>query len=281
MSKEQNSWEKQFSSFERDIDSREEQVAHEEVPDSLLAQKDVDMPAVSVHEEPSRQEDAPMNAEGMAKLVAILDTGVKAAVPLRDQTRRMLDGHDDLRLPKGLRSAARIIGEITDVLLASKAIVSLFLELGVEPLYQFIEDCRLKATARSTVSTFISHVPAMQEGLNDVEQAMSEGYDRPSANLRMRIVKAQAEMTRSLAVQQAQALAKVIESFPLENGPLRLLCIIKEKGDKEVMGSIDRSMELADHVQVYVEYAPDMLAAVQKNDQKAVDAIVTKMLDNS
>ncbi len=312
MNNEQKSWERQFSSFERDIDVNEELVYPKDIPDTSFLDKDFDIPAISdvapqpvqpiaesapptepateaspaepvtiTREEPPRHEAAPFTAEGMAKLVEKMEKGISAVIPLRDQTQRMIAEHDDIRLPKGLRTTAKMLSELTDVLIASKAVVSLFLELDVEPLYQSIEDCRLKSTANSTISTFTSHVPTMQEGLNDIEQAMAEGYDRPSANLRMRIVKAQAQMTQSLALQQAQALAKVIESFPLENGALRLLCLIKEKGEKAVMGSIDRTMELAEQVEVYVEYAPAMLAAVQKSDQKAVDAIVRKMLDNS
>ncbi|MBQ9355947.1 MAG: hypothetical protein IJT98_01455 [Prevotella sp.] len=312
MTNEQKSWEKQFASFERDIDVHEGPVYPKDLPDFSFTEKDFDIPAVSnvdpkpeqpvdtpqpipepivkeapiepviiAREEPPRHEAEPFTAEGMEKLLDTLEKGVTAAIPLRDQTQRLIAEHDDLRLPKGLRTTAKMLCELTDVFIASKAVVSLFLELDVEPLYQSIEDCRLKSMAKSTVSKFTSHVPTMQEGLNDIEQAMAEGYDRPSANLRMRIVKAQAQMTQSLAMQQAQALAKVIETFPLENGSLRLLCLIKEKGDKDVMSSIDRTMELAEQVEVYVEYAPDMLAAVQRNDQKAVDAIVRKMLDNS
>ena len=123
----------------------------------------------------------------------------------------------------------------------------------------------------------------MQEGLDDIEKAMAEaeGYNRPSANLRMRIVKAQALNTQSLALQQAQALIKVIDAFPVENGALRLLCLIQEKGDKTVMDSIDHTMKIAEHIQVPVADAPAMLQAVQNNDQKAVDAIVNRMIQNS
>ena len=45
--------------------------------------------------------------------------------------------------------------------------------------------------------------------------------------------------------------------------------------------AIDHALRLGEAVQVPVADAPAMLQAVQNNDQKAVDAIVNRMIQNS
>ena len=312
MGNDNKSWEKEFAVYERDLDIPASPNAPTEELDFSYSDIDFDLPkpqpatpepepepepaapeptieeqsAVNpepvVNEEKPRRVFPPLTANDMTKLQSRLDEAIAAITPLRDQTQRMVNGHDDIRLPKGLRTTAKLISEITSVLIATKAIIDTFLELGVEPLYQSVDDCGLKTATGNATNTIKSHVPTMQEGLDDIEKAMTEGgYDRPSANLRMRIVKAQALNTQSLALQLAQALIKVIDAFPLENGALRLLCLIQENDDKTVMDSIDHTMKIAEHIQVPVADAPAMLQAVLKNDQKAVDAIINRMIQNS
>lgn len=312
MGNDNKSWEKEFAVYERDLDIAASPNAPTEELDFSYSDIDFDQPkpqpakpepepepepaapeptveeqpAVKpepvVNEEKPRRVFPPLTANDMTRLQAQLDEGIAATTPLRDQAQRMVDDHDDIHLPKGLRIMAKLLSEISSVLIATKAIIDTFLELGVEPLYQSVDDCGLKTATSNTTNTIMSHVPTMQEGLDDIEKAMTEGgYDRPSANLRMRIVKAQAQSTQSLALQQAQALIKTIDAFPLENGALRLLCLIQEKGNKTVMDSIDHTMKIAEHIQVPVADAPAMLQAAQNNDQKAVDAIVNRMIQNS
>lgn len=303
--------EKQFSAFDRDLssiddvgmssedmdfshlkmdfdvpeDHEKEQVEQQELiePSTELSEEQTEEPPVSeepsiITEEPPRPVHPPLSGDDMTKLTDQLEKVINVAIPLRDQTLRMIADHDDIRLPKGLRTTSTLLGDLTDVFIATKALIDLYLELGVEPLYQTVDDTRLKTTTTNATRTFMAHVPTMQEGLDDVEKTMKEGYDRPSASLRIRFVKAQAKMTQSLAIQQAQALAQTIEAFPLENGALRVLCLLQEKGDQAMMNSIDRTMEIAGHVQVPVADAPVMLEAVRNDDQKAVDTIIRKKL---
>ncbi|MCR4915195.1 MAG: hypothetical protein K6A96_05535 [Prevotella sp.] len=308
MSKLDKNWEKDFSVFERDLDVPEGKGAAADDLDFSHLEMDFSLPETSVEEtqaksdpviilpqvpeeeppaveptpviieEPQRRVFPPLTGDDMTKLATRLEKAIETAIPMRDQAQRMIKDHANIRLPKGLRTTSSLLCDIVHVLIATKALINLYLELGVEPLYQSVDDHRLKTTTANTISTLLAHVPTMQEGLDDVESKMNEGYDRPSANLRIRIIKAQALTTQSLAIQQAQALAQTIEAFPLENGALRVLCLLQEKGNQEVMNSMDRTMEIAGHVQVPVADAPVMLEAVRNNDQKAVDAIIRKKL---
>lgn len=308
MSKADKRWEKEFSVFERDLDVPEGKVATADDLDFSHLEMDFSLPEASVEEtqatsdpgiifskvseeeppaveptpvvieEPPRHVHPPLTGDDMTKLATRLEKAIETAIPIRDQAQRMIKDHADIRLPKGLRTTSSLLCDIVYVLIATKALIDLYLELGVEPLYQSVDDNRLKTTTANTISTLLAHVPTIQEGLTDVESKMNEGNDRPSANLRIRIIKAQALTTQSLAIQQAQALAQTIEAFPLENGALRVLCLFQEKGDQIVMTSMDKTMEIAKHVQVPVADAPAMLEAVRNNDQKAVDAIIRKKL---
>lgn len=308
MSKLDKNWEKDFSTFERDLDVPDEKGAStdnldfshldleyslpessvEEVqtttnPEAILPQTAEETlppaePAPIIYEEPPRRVFPPLTGDDMTRLSTRLEKAIETAIPIRDQAEHMIKDHADIRLPKGLRTTSSLLCDVINVLIATKALIDLYLELGVEPLYQSVDDNRLKTTTANTISTLMAHVPTIKEGLDDVESKISEGYDRPSANLRIRIIKAQALATQSLAIQQAQALAQTIEVFPLENGALRVLCLLQEKGDQMVMTSMDKTMEIAKHVQVPVADAPAMLEAVCNNDQKAVDAIIRKKI---
>ena len=303
--------EKQFSAFNRDLSSiddvgtsneemdfshlkmdfdvpenhEEKQVEQQELsePSVELPEEQAEEPPIVeephiIIEKPPRPVHLPLSSDDMTKLTDQLEKAINAAIPLRGQIQRMIGGHNDIRLPKGLRTTSTLIRDLTAVFIATTVLIDLYLEIGVEPLYQTVDDTRLKTTTTNATRTFMAHVPTMQEGLDDVESKMNEGYDRPSANLRIRIVKGQAKICQALAIQQAQALAQTIEAFPLENGALRVLCLLQEKGDQTMMNSMDKAMEIAEHVQVPVADAPAMLEAVRNNDQKAVEAIVRKKL---
>ena len=274
-----------FSQLKMDFELLEHPIEEqEELPNPPKEMPEVpteDPPIVEppfITEEPIRHVHPPLNGDDMTKLADQLEKAISSAIPLRDQAQRMISDHDDIRLPKGLRTTSTLLSGLTDVFIATKSLIDLYLEMGVEPLYQTVDDSRLKTTTTNATRTFLAHVPTMQEGLDNVEKAMEEGYDRPSANLRIRIVKGQTKVCQTLAIQQAQALAQTIESFPLENGALRVLCLFQEKGNQAMMNSMDRTMEIAEHVQVPVADAPAMLEAVRNNDQKAVDAIIRKKL---
>ncbi len=249
-----------------------------ELPDEQTEKQPVVEELPTNNEEPPRPVHPPLTGDDMKKLVDQLEIAINGAIPLLNQTQRMIANHDDIRLPKGLRTTSTLLSDLADVFIATKALIDLYLELGVDPLYQTVDDTSLKTVTTNATRPFLAHVPTILEGLDDVEKAMGEGYDRPSANLRIRIVKGQAKVCQTLAIQQAQALAQTIESFPLENGALRVLCLLQEKGNQAMMNSMDRAIEIAEHVQVPVADAPAMLEAVRNNNQKAVDAIIRKKL---
>lgn len=296
-----NKWENSFSAFEKDFslqDEKKDPVAvpvdepeYGEVAPTAAQQEEQTVTAIEEDEDDTfdvfldndepEQKSEPLATSEVEKVNAQLASGISAAKELSDTAQRMISEHKEIRLPKGLRTVSANLKNIYDVLVASKAIIDIFLEMAVEPLYQSIDDNRLKTTASNTVRTLLAHVPSMTEGLHDVEEMMNEGYDRPNANLRIRIIKGQTHVVMTHAKEQAVALSQTIEAFPLENGALRLLCIVEEKGNMTVMQSTDNALRLADAVQVPVADAPVMLEAVINKDQKAVDSIVRRMLENT
>lgn len=308
MSQKDKELEKHFAAYERDLpinepapssdddmdfsgmdvelpeESEPEQQEQPEPP-VAIPEEPVEEPTVAeeppvIVEAPPRIVHPPLNTDDMTLLSKKLGEAIDAITPLHDQTLRMVKDHDDIRLPKGLRTTATNIHDVSDILVATKALVDIYLEMGVEPLYQSLDDSSLKTLARNTTNTLLAHIPTMQEGLNDVETAMNEGYDRPSANLRIRIVKAQTKVVKANAIEQAKALVQTTEAFPLEYGSLRLLCLFCEKGDDEVNMAIDNALRLGEAIQVPVSDAPAMLQAVETNDQQAVNKILKQMVDN-
>ena len=262
-----------FSTFDQEISiSGITEISDEKTDNS----QSVSSPSTSTSAPPPQQNR--LTGDDLTRLAIQLTKAIEAAESLSEQAHRMLNCHEDIRLPKGLRTTSSLLQDLNDVLIATEALVNLYLEIGIEPLYQTVDDSRLKTTINNTTRTLMAHVPTMQEGLDDVENAMTDGYDRPSANLRIRIVKGQTKVINTLALQQAQALVHTVEAFPLENGSLQLLCLFEEKGDETIMTAIDHALSLGGAVEVPVADAPTMLEAVLCNDQKAVDAIIAKRL---
>lgn len=268
-----NDWEQLFSAFDQKLPIGEPAEQSDEKPDYSQS-----VSSTSSSIPTSFTEQQQLTSEDLAKLGIQLMKAIEAAKPLSERAHRMVNCHENIRLPKGLRTTSSLLQDLNDVLIATKALIELYLEIGIEPLYQAIDDSRLKTAINNTTRTLSAHVPTIQEGLNDVEKAMTEGYDRPSANLRIRIVKGQAKVINTLALQQAQALAQTMEAFPLENGSLQLLCLFEEKGNETIMAAIDHALSLGGAVEVPVANAPTMLEAVLCNDQKAVDTIIAKRL---
>lgn len=310
MSNLQNDIDSQFSAYEKYLETAEQPklpqgdgllddadfdyqlpiLKEEEEPTTVTVPQETKPEEPAVSEEPKensvpvnltespKHQHPPLTLSDMEKMAAQVEESLTSIIPLRNQAQQMLKAESDTRLPKGLRTIARNLNELTDLFIATKAIVKLYMEMGVEPLYQSIDDSKLKSSTSNTSRALLSHLETMQEGLNDIEGMMG---DRPAANLRARIVKAQTVMLQTHGKIQAQAVAQTIDMFPLKYGALRLLCMIEEKGDKEVMQAMDSTLRQADVVQIPVADAPAMLQAVQNNDQKAVDAIVNRMIQNS
>ena len=108
---------------------------------------------------------------------------------------------------------------------------------------------------------------------------MDEHFDRPAANLRMRIIKGQAFVILAEATNQAKALAQAIESFPIENGSLLPQCLIAEKGNNDNMTALDNTLLLAETIHVLTKDALTMVEAMKKNDTKTICTLQKNLIE--
>ncbi|MBQ4023644.1 MAG: hypothetical protein II612_06550 [Prevotella sp.] len=196
-----------------------------------------------------------------------------------NQALKMSAPDTSLRLPKGLRTIVQHLGDIVHVITATKAIIDTYLDISIESLFQSIEENGLKSSVTCFGRLLEANAPTLQAGLNDISSMMDGVYERPSANLRTRIVKGQSTVLLTYAVQQAEALAHTIDAFPLENGDLLLLSMIAGKGDIDIMTSIDKTMCMANSAQVLTADAPTMLKAIQENNQKTICLLQQRLIE--
>jgi hypothetical protein len=213
------------------------------------------------------------------KMSAQLSEDIATVGGLRDQAIELLTPQSSIRLPKGLRVIAHNLSDITYVLVATKALVDLFIEIGSEQLFQTIKESKLNITNTNTRRILQVYIPSLQKGLDDIKKMMVDDYDRPSANLRARIVKEQTYVLRSFVEQQAKSFVDTIDLFPIEEGSLQLLCLMAKKGDETITHSIDNTMRIADTPLVLVTDAPSMLEAVRRNDEATICRLQKNMIE--
>ena len=288
-------WEDEFSAYNIDLlktkattsDIANEETAVEEskpILDSVPSKQSADnaKELKNSFENPfadSRKPKESLTTDDLHKMAALLTDVIATVGKLRGQVQEMLSPQSRVRLPKGLRIIARNLSDVVHVLIATKTLIDIYIEIGIVQLFQTITESKLQSTTTNTQRMIKAHAPTLQEGLDDISRIMGEDYDRPSANLRARIVKGQTYALLSFAEKQAKSLVDAIDLFPLENGPLLLLSIMAEKKDETIKQAVDNTMRIVDIPQVLVADAPAMLEAVRQNDKKTIGLLQKNMIE--
>ena len=198
---------------------------------------------------------------------------------LLEMVLRMADSNNNMRKPKGLITIKRQIERLDCIFIATKALLELYVKMDMLPLYKSLDNCELSTVATNTHRQLKTHKPTIQEGLHSVEAMMNEHYDRPAANLRMRIIKGQIFVVLAEATNQAKSLAQAIEAFPQDNGSLIPQCLMAEKGDNDNMKALDNTLLLAESIHVLTKDAPAMLEALKKKDMKTICTLQKNLIE--
>ena len=225
-------------------------------------------------------EKRPVTREDLESLSETQRSYGEATAQMRDKIQQMIPLCKEGQLPKGMRTLIRMFGEISDVAIATRSLADFYLEAVKEQRYIVFKDSGLKSQANNILGIFKEQESQIQEVLAELEEMINNGEERVVLNLRTHTIKGKALFLRMLAEQQAQAYSKAIDSFHPDKGALPLLEKFAEKGDREVMNSIDNTLNLADTSMVLVEDAPEMLVALDHNDTDTIIRLQQKLIDH-
>lgn len=220
-----------------------------------------------------------LSKEDIEQMIVLQEENVNDANTLLEKVMRMSDSNNGKRKPKGLIITKQQLEKVACVFKATKALLELYVEMDIPLLYESLDECNICSLATNTQRQLKAHMPTMQEGLDGIEAMMDENFDRPAANLRMRIIKGQTSVILSEATNQAKALAQAMESFPMENGSLLLQCLIAEKGDDDNMTALDNTLMIAETAQVLTKDASAMVEALKKNDMNTICSLQKNLID--
>lgn len=255
----------------------EERKADDEEAKRIMAQRQEELEAR--HNAMNIGGKKKLGKEDVEQMIAQQEENTNNVNTLLEMVRRMADPDNSKRKPKGLIVTLQQLEKVTCVFKATKALLELYVEMDAPPLYETLDNCGLSTAATNAQRQLVAHMPTMHEGFKSIEAMMNDYFDRPAANLRMRIIKGQAFVILAETTNQAKALAQVIESFPIENGSLLPQCLIAEKGDYDNMTAFDSTLLLAETIQVLTKDALTMVEAIKKNDTKTISTLQKNLVE--
>lgn len=291
-----NYWEDKFAQYYFDIDLNDKggKVVEQEKESISNEQQEVILEEVLVS---SRLEDArdeekdekeekpkrvvkPITKDDMEMLLSQQNTCKEIIHRLHEKTQQIIPLCRKSQQPKGIRIIVKKLKAVMDVSIATKALISNYLETKDTIAFHTIEDSGLKRRATNTYRMVLAHDQSMTEGLEVVENMIKNDEDRMTINLRSCIIKEQALTLYDNAKKQATAFCKAIESYPSDNAPLDVLARFAEKKDEEAMKSIDDTLTIAQTAMVLTEDAPRMIEALNRDDTKTIITLQKNLIDN-
>lgn len=193
------------------------------------------------------------------------------------QLRKQLANTESHR-PKGVKSAIRRMEAATEVLLATRSIVSTVAQTSYPAAIDALKSSRLLkdiSRAQQSIKRWEPKMAACIGGLKQATEASGDNASDIAREMKQQAMKLERQM-QDLACSLHQAT----DAYPDEHGRLALFEIIAQEGNEEAMLYIDNTMQIAGQVVVHVADAPAMIAALSTNDQQTIDDIIRRAVDS-
>lgn len=197
-----------------------------------------------------------------------------------DRFQQMLSLCEEKQLPKGIRAILNQWGHVSDTAQSTKALVDYLLETNEEQKYCTLEESKLRQHASSTYKMVLSYQADLEAALDQFEERIKQHEDRHILNLSTQAIKKVTTLLESHAKQQAKACSEALDAYSPAQGALIMMARFANRGDCEVMNSIDNTLNLAGTDFVLTEDAPAMLEALAHNDTDAIVRLQQKLIDH-
>ena len=245
--------------------------------DSLVAY--VSTEGNTVDDDANRHVIKPITFEELELMASQQMLSYEVTENLRDKTIQLASICGEYQLPKGTRAFIRRLESFGAVALATKALAAYCMELNDERLLQSIQESKLQRLSNKAYELIQNHLVGIQENLDEIENLIREGEDRPLLNTYMRDIKGQTSRIFVDVEKQAKAFAKAITMYAPDKSSLPLLKVFAERNDKKVVASIDRTLSIVGTSVVLVDDAPAMLNALERNDTDTMIGLQKKLID--
>lgn len=197
-----------------------------------------------------------------------------------DCFQQLLSLCDPNQLPKGTRTIINHLDHVSCAALATKALVEYCLETNEEQKFDIFEESKLKQNAFSTYRMVQSYKDKLQDALDKFDERIKQDEGRHILNLSTQAIAKLTSHLESHVERQAKTYSETLDAYSPAQGALALLGRFANKGDHEVMRSIDNTLNLAGTDFVLTEDAPAMLEALERNDKDTIVRLQQKLIDH-
>ncbi len=219
----------------------------------------------------TKQVTADEVAKAMETITAMAELGEKVRKRLRKTTKE--------RKPRGIRVTLKRLKDLCCVLQATKAVVDLFSVSGQEAR-NALDACGLLTEAKMGMMSLETQLEKMKKATKAMKTAM-EGGDNDEADVQARDIH-RAAMNLDIRISNmASSVREASHAYPNEHGQLTLFSHLMKLEDEEGIARINRTIKWGGKVEVAVEDADAMIAAVEANDQQAINDIMQRALESA
>ena len=267
------------------VEQREQENFQEQAPEEPAPAEKNDTASpptetvVTSPEDPKPQERA-FDREEWEKMVTQQRECKEMADCSLERFQQLLSLCAEPQLPKWTNGIISHLGYLSDVSGATMALVEYYLETNEEQKIHTIEESKLKSYAFHTFTMVQSYKTDLKEALDLFEERVNNGEERHLLNLCTRVIKKITDKFSDLTKPQAKAYSKALDAYSPAQGALALLKQFANQGNRDVMDSIDNTLNLAETDMVLTEDAPAMLEALEHNDTETIIRLQQKLIDH-
>ena len=256
--------------------------AQVEIPEPTETPKEEPIPqeSVSPPSEAPKPKKKSLTREDLEKMAGQQEECGGKAKQFLDRFQQLLSLCEPNQLPKGTRIIINHLDHVSCAALATKALVEYCLETNEEQKFGILEESKLKQNAFSTYRMVQSYKDKLQDALDKFDERIKQGEERHVLNLRTQAILKLTNHLENHTERQAKSYSEALDAYSPAQGALPLLGRFANKGDHEVMRSIDNTLNLAGTDFVLTEDAPAMLEALEHNDTDTIVRLQQKLIDH-
>lgn len=197
-----------------------------------------------------------------------------------DRFQQMMSLCEASNYPKSVNVITSHFIHLLNVARASKALADYYLETDETLKFQTLEDSKLMLFSKNTSMMIQSYDSELETALGGLEERIKQGESRHLLNLGTQAIKAVTGYLDGFAERQAKAYSEALDAYSPTQGSLVMLERFAHRGDREVMASIDHTLNLAGTDLVLTEDAPAMMEALERNDTDTIIRLQQKLIDH-
>ena len=211
--------------------------------------------------------------------VAKAQETINAMVELGEKVRKRLRKATKERKPRGIRITLKRLKDLCCVLQATKAVADLFSVSGQEAR-NALDECGLLTEAKMGMMSLETQLEKMKKATKAMKTAM-EASDYDEADVQARDIHRAAMNLDIRTGNMAGCVREASHAYPGKHGQLTLFSHLMKLEDEESIARINRTIRWGGKVEVAVEDADAMIAAIEADDQQTIEDIMRRAIESA